>query len=156
MPLPYFDTAGSASYVLEQKDRSIAAVASLQAAKVNKLTVLKSAIEDNEHNFTRFLVIVPRSKKTVKPKSTDRFKTSLLFALKKNLPGGLFKALTVFAMRDIDLLKIESRPIPGKPWEYIFYLDLAGSVHNIAVEKAIGHLEEVSEFVKVLGSYPPA
>ncbi len=151
--VPYFDTAGSAHFVADQNDKSLASIASAQAAKEYDLKVVRANIEDNEQNFTRFIVITSSPKKKLKAPSKSRFKTSVLFALKKNIPGGLFKALTVFAIRDIDLLKIESRPIPGKPWQYIFYLDFEGESHTEAAKRAISHLEEITEFVKVLGSF---
>jgi prephenate dehydratase len=78
----------------------------------------------------------------------------LAFSL-KNEPGVLFKALAVFALRDIDLSKIESRPVPGKPWEYVFYVD-AMRGNDKVMKNAISHLKEISEFVKVLGVYPKA
>ena len=82
-------------------------------------------------------------------------KTSIVFAL-KNIPGGLFKSLSVFALRDIDLYKIESRPLMGSPWEYIFYLDFSGDIRDEVSKKAIAHLEEIARFFKFLGSYPQA
>ncbi|HEX9614415.1 MAG TPA: ACT domain-containing protein, partial [Bacteroidota bacterium] len=79
-------------------------------------------------------------------------KTSLVFAT-RNIPGALFKALAVFALRDVNLLKIESRPLVGKPWEYLFYLDVLGSLREEKLVLALEHLQEVSTFVRVLGSY---
>jgi prephenate dehydratase len=71
-----------------------------------------------------------------------------------NVAGALFRCLGVFALRDISLLKIESRPLRGKPWEYLFYLDFDGSLDDMKCQKALGHLEELTNFVRVLGSYP--
>jgi prephenate dehydratase len=81
-------------------------------------------------------------------------KTSIVYAQHENLPGSLFKSLAVFALRDIDLLKIESRPLVGSPGKYLFYLDLGGSIGDQSVINALHHLEEVAASVKILGSYP--
>jgi prephenate dehydratase len=70
------------------------------------------------------------------------------------VPGGLFRVLSAFALRDINLTKIESRPLRGRPWEYMFYLDLIGRVDEERVQKALGHLEELADFLRVLGCYP--
>lgn len=149
-PVPFFDTAGSARHVKETNDRSLAAIASAEAGKNYGLKVLASSIEDNPHNFTRFIVIGRNQKIEVKPKAKG--KTSVVFAL-KNIPGALYKALSVFALRDIDLLKIESRPIHGSPWKYMFYLDIEGWSIDDPIAKAITHLQEITEYIKILGSF---
>ena len=108
-----------------------------------------AGIEDDQQNYTRFLLI-DRSKKTA-PGSN---KTSLAFTL-KNVPGVLFKALSVFALRDISLSKIESRPMRGHPWEYVFFVDILRG-DDEAARNALRHLGEIAELVKVLGIYPAA
>jgi len=142
-----YDTAGAARRVKETGSREEAAVASEQAALDYGLEVLRAGIESNHKNFTRFLVL---SRELDDPR--DKSKTSVVFAT-RNIPGALFKSLSVFALRDIDLYKIESRPIPGSPWEYMFYLDFAGDVRDEVIGRALGHLGEIASYLKVLGSY---
>ena len=118
-----------------------------RAADVYGLQVLDEGIEDDDANFTRFLIL------SCQPESaTGKSKTSVVFSL-RNVPGALFKALSVFALRDLDLTKIESRPIPGQTWEYSFYLDFAGNVSEPVSARAIEHLREISTSLRVLGSY---
>ena len=105
-------------------------------------------MEDNSENYTRFLVL---SREPIVP--GDPAKTSIVFST-KNVPGALFKCLAVFALRDIDLSKIESRPLQGKRWEYLFYIDFSGSIHETHCNNALGHLQELTSFFRVLGSYP--
>jgi prephenate dehydratase len=143
------DTAAAARFIQERKRNDAAAIASEQAARVHGLHILKRNVESNHRNFTRFISL---SRKPIQP--SGKVKTSLVFAV-KDIPGALFKALAVFAMRDINLLKIESRPIIGKPWEYLFYLDVEGTPHRDPLRQALNHLEEVCTFVRVLGSYQP-
>jgi prephenate dehydratase len=108
-----------------------------------------SALEDNKQNFTRFFLI--NKQKKAAPRAN---KTSLAFSL-KNVSGALYKALSVFALRDLDLSKIESRPVRGKPWEYRFYVDVLRG-NDPDMKLALKHLEEIAGFVKVMGIYPGA
>ncbi|MCE5251833.1 prephenate dehydratase [bacterium] len=142
-----YDTAASALKIKNSGKTDEAAIASEQAAIDYGLEIIKSAIESNHKNFTRFLVL---SKELAE--EAGNAKTSIVFAT-KNIPGALFKSLSVFALRDIDLYKIESRPIPGSPWEYLFYLDFNGDIRHEVTKRAINHLGEIASFLKVLGSY---
>lgn len=146
--VPAYDTAGAVKMIRTGKMKDAAAIASLQAAYDYRMTVLARSIESNKANYTRFLVLGRQ-----KARRSAKWKTSIVFAL-KNLPGALFKSLGVFAMRDLDLLKIESRPIHGKPWAYLFYLDFAGNQSRELEKNALNHLKEITLFLKVLGSYP--
>ncbi len=145
--LSMYDTAGAARMVNEIGDKENAAIASEQAARDYNLDIISSGIESNHKNFTRFLILANELEEEV-----EDSKTSIVFAT-KNIPGALFKSLSVFALRDIDLYKIESRPIPGSPWEYLFYLDFSGDIRQDVSKKAIAHLEEIAKFMKILGSY---
>ena len=148
-PMPFYDTAGSVKHLVENRLRDAAGIAGRQAAQEYKARILVSGIEDDKRNFTRFFLVTRRRR--VLPGAN---KTSVAFSV-KNLPGALFKALSVFALRDISLSKIESRPRRGRPWEYIFYVDfLRGD--DQAARKALGHLAEIADVVKVLGIYPAA
>ena len=143
-----YDTAGSVKMLKESGERTTAAIASRRAAEIYGMQILEEAIEDNAENYTRFLAI---SKTGTKPEGEA--KTSIVFTL-KNQPGALFKALSVFAQRDLDLTKIESRPLQGKPWEYLFYIDFVGATHEDTARKALDHLGEYALMLRVLGSYP--
>ncbi len=151
-PVPFYDTAGSVKHVVAEGLRDAAGIASRRAAKVYAGKILKAGIEDDKKNFTRFFLIRRGKARAADNHSAD--KTSLAFSV-KNIPGALFKALSVFALRDISLSKIESRPMRGRPWEYVFFVDLLRGDDEDS-RNALRHLSEVSELVKVLGIYPEA
>jgi prephenate dehydratase len=150
---PMYDTAGAAQYVAEAGAPDVLAIASEAAAARYELTVLAAEIEDDPQNFTRFLVLARTDEVAVAPRDAP-MKTSIVFALRENVPGALFKSLAVFALRDLDLFKIESRPRVGHPGRYLFYLDVAGRAADEPVERALDHLSEITAELKVLGSYP--
>jgi chorismate mutase/prephenate dehydratase len=146
---PQMDVASTAAAAqLAAEDESVAAVASHAAARQYGLQVAKAKIEDNSNNFTRFLVI---GRKT--PEASGRDKTSILFSVRDE-PGILYRMLEPFSKRDINLVKIESRPMKQKAWEYIFFLDLVGHVEDPEISAAIEELRGHCHFLKVLGSYP--
>ena len=148
-PVPFYDTAGSVKHVIENGLRDAAGIAGRQAAKVYKGRILAVGIEDDKRNFTRFFLV--RKSCRILPGAN---KTSIAFSV-KNIPGALFKALSVFALRDISLSKIESRPVRGRPWEYVFYADFLRGDDEPA-RNALRHLAEVADLVKVLGVYSAA
>ncbi len=146
--VPSFDTAGSVKMIKESGMLDAAAIASRWAAQDYDMQILAEQIQDEAENYTRFLIISRQPQALGAPN-----KTSVVFAM-KNIAGALFKCLSVFALRDIDLCKIESRPMRHKPWRYIFYLDFSGHMETPECRNAIRHLEEITTFIKVLGSYP--
>jgi prephenate dehydratase len=153
---PAYDTAGSVRTVIENGDRSQAAIAGATAARIYGAQIIAENIEDNPKNFTRFLLLArPDRAASIQLSGTGDRKTSIVFRV-ANQPGSLFRALAVFSLRDIDMTKIESRPIEGRPWEYSFYLDVAGDHHEQKLERALAHLGEMTESIRVLGSYPRA
>ncbi|HUI92153.1 MAG TPA: prephenate dehydratase [Chitinivibrionales bacterium] len=148
--VPVSNTAAAVRKIKDCRLLDAAAIASLQAAIDYDMNVLAKNIEDNKANITRFLIL---SKKAAPlPRRSAGLKTSVVFSL-KNMPGALFKGLSVFALRDVDLLKIESRPVHGKPFEYLFYLDFAGGSGEERQANALNHLREITVFCRVLGSY---
>jgi prephenate dehydratase len=147
-----YDTAGSARLIQERQMTTTAAVASERAAEIYGLSVLQSKIQDFEDNITRFLIVGRGSPGDDATQPPDANKTTIVFSL-PNEPGALFKALSVFALRGIDLTKLESRPIPGRPWEYLFYADLAIGNHELKCGRALTHLAEFATSLRTLGSY---
>ena len=155
--VPFYDTAGSVKHVITSQLRDSAGIAGRKAAQEYSGKILQSSVEDDKQNFTRFFLIrklraggKAGAYRGVIPKGAN--KTSIAFKV-KNLPGALFKSLSVFALRDISLSKIESRPMRGRPWEYVFYVDFLRGDDEPA-QNALRHLGEVADFVKVLGIYP--
>jgi prephenate dehydratase len=166
--VPFYDTAGSVKHVIANQLKDAAGIAGRQTAREYSASIVQSSVEDDKRNFTRFFLIRKSGRATgsraagKKKGSADYHrliarganKTSIVFQV-NNVPGALFKSLSVFALRDISLSKIESRPMRGRPWEYVFYVDFLRGDDEPA-RNALRHLGEVAEFVKVLGIYPAA
>lgn len=142
-----YDTAGAVKQVIESGATDAAAIAARLAAELYRGEIVAEEIEDHRENYTRFLLLSHEPLALATPS-----KTSILFRT-PNRPGALFRALAAFALRDINMSKIESRPIVGRPWEYSFYVDIAGVTDDPNVARAIDHLREMCEFVRVLGCY---
>jgi prephenate dehydratase len=143
-----YNTAGSVLMIKQQGNPAIAAIASRQASEIYQMEILVEGIEDNPENFTRFLVVSNQPEHV-----TGDAKTSIVFSV-PNEPGSLYKTLGMFAHRNIDLSKMESRPLIGKPWDYLFYIDLVGSPENMNVNEALAELKGYSSFFRILGTYP--
>ncbi|KAA8549506.1 hypothetical protein F0562_001190 [Nyssa sinensis] len=158
------DTAGAAKLVAFQKLKDAGAVASSAAGRIYGLNILAEDIQDDADNVTRFLML---AREPIIPGTDRPFKTSIVFSLEEG-PGMLFKALAVFAMREINLTKIESRPLQKqalralddsnngfpKYFPYLFYVDFEASMADQNAQNALGHLKEMATFLRVLGSYP--
>ena len=153
--VPVHDTAGAVRLVMERGVAGEAAIASDRAAEIYGAKVLAAAIEDNRQNFTRFFIAAPAHAgiTPVADGPARRWKTSLVLRI-ADKPGALFRALGAFALLDIDLSKIESRPIEGRPWEYAFYIDVIGKATEEPLSRALDNLKSMAEVVKILGSYP--
>jgi prephenate dehydratase len=153
--VPFYDTAGSVKMVMSEGLKDAAAIASSVAAETYGARILRRSIEDDRRNFTRFFVLRrPQDVKIpAKKKRGAQWKTSVVFTT-RNVPGALFRSLSAFALRDLNLAKIESRPLRGKPWEYLFYLDFMGQVDEPACRNALGHLRELADLLRILGCYP--
>ena len=146
--VPTYDTAGSAKMIQDGQLRDTGAIASARAAEVFKLSILEAGVQDFAANTTRFLLIG----RDAAPLDTAN-KTTIVFTV-SNDAGALFKALSVFALRDIDLTKLESRPIPDRPFEYLFYADLSATREDLPCARALMHLAEFAPLLRTLGSYP--
>jgi prephenate dehydratase len=155
--VPAYDTAGSVKMIMESGARDEAAIAGKSAAEVYGAQILEAGIESNAQNFTRFFVLVrpDRAASIVPLTGGPERKTSIVFRI-GNRPGALYRSLAVFAEQNIDLTKIESRPIEGRPWEYSFYLDFIGDRTSAPVQQALAHLAAHAENLRILGSYPRA
>jgi prephenate dehydratase len=149
--VPFYDTAGSVKMIVEQGLKDAAAIASAAAADNYGARVLRRSIEDDRQNFTRFFLLGGHQPVQAKGQK----KISAVFAT-RNVPAALFRSLSALALRDINLAKIESRPLRGKPWEYLFYVDFLGDLEDENVKNALRHLGETSDTLTVLGCYPKA
>lgn len=148
--VPAYDTAGSARMIAEKKLKGAAAVASERAAELYGLVVLQRNIEDLAGNFTRFFVIGGED-----VSRTGKDKTSIVFGT-KHTPGSLHRALSEIAHREINLDKIESRPMRTTPWEYHFFIDFDGHRTDKVCAEALEAMKNSTTFLKILGSYPRA
>ena len=152
-----YDTAGSVKMIMEAGRADEAAIAGESAARAWGAEILVAGIESNPQNFTRFMVVT-RPDRPAPPgpfaQSGER-KTSIVFAI-NHRPGGLHQALAAFAEQQVNLTKIESRPIPGRPWEYFFYVDFLGDPADAPVARALDHLKQSADSLRVLGCYPRA
>jgi len=152
----FYDTAGSVKMLAEERHTDAAAIASRVAAEIYGARILRRSIESDRQNFTRFFLLRTPTYAKRHPIQTGpdtTWKTSLVFST-RNVPGALFRALSAFALRDLNLMKIESRPLRGKPWEYLFYLDFLGRADSPVARNALAHLGEIADFLRVLGCYP--
>ncbi len=140
-------TSAAVKAVKEGGDTSCAAIASTMAAEYFGMTVLEESIEDNPRNYTRFAVIAKATKGRPKVK-----KTSLIFST-GNAPGALYGIMKIFSVHDINMVKLESRPILGKPWEYMFYADIEADIESQALAGMKAELEEKAETLRILGRY---
>lgn len=148
--VPTYDTAGSAKMIKKRQLKQCAAIASRRAADIYDLEVLSPKIETNINNYTKFFTISNQ-----KAEPAHKNKTSLVFAV-RNMPGTLYSILGIFASRNINLTKLESRPSKSKPWEYVFYADLEGHIDSETYQEALMELSKKTTLAKILGSYPQA
>jgi prephenate dehydratase len=151
--VPVYDTAGAVEIVMNEQSSDSAAIATRRAATVYGGEVLAEAIQDHLENYTRFLLITPTSAADPAVLPQGDYKTTIVFSV-GNAPGALYHSLRPFAERRIDLAKIESRPLRGSPFEYLFYLDLIGRADAKPISDALSELRAQAKSVRVLGTYP--
>jgi len=154
--IPFYDTAGSVKMIMDEGLTDAGGIASAVAAEIYGGRILRKSIESDRQNFTRFFLLRRPEYVQRHPVAAARhphWKTTLVFST-RNIPGALFRALSAFALRDLNLTKIESRPLRGKPWEYLFYLDFLGRFDTPNAKNALNHLAEIADTLRVLGCYP--
>jgi prephenate dehydratase len=149
-PVSWYDTAGSVKMIKDEGLTDAAAIASSRAAEVFDMIILDRGIETNDENYTRFFVIGYDS---ITPTGNDK---STIAYVVEHKPGSLLESLRVFASRRLNLTKIESRPLLGRPWEYIFFVDIEAHVEDRKMKEALKNLADTTNFIKILGSYPKA
>ena len=149
-PMPEYDTAGAAKLVKERKKKEEAAIASKLCAEIYGLDIIREGIETNKYNTTKFFVF---AKKSNVPKNLKKEKTSIAFKA-KHYAGSLVNCLQRLSKNGINMTKLESRPVPENPWEYVFYVDFIGGVDDENVKLALNEMETTATFIKILGSYP--
>jgi chorismate mutase / prephenate dehydratase len=150
--VPLVEVASNAHAAeMAQRDARVAAIAGRVAAERYKLKILATSIQDLANNYTRFLVLGRDG--NARPSGDD--KTSVLLSV-SHVPGALHRVLKPFADNRVSISTIESRPLRGRAWEYVFFLDLVGHVHESHVARALEAIRRRCAFLKVLGSYPAA
>ena len=152
--MPFYDTAGAVKHLMDAGLRDVAGIAPELAAAQYSAEVLVAGVEDNEQNFTRFHLVRRLDDSPLIAEAEPANKMSLAFAI-EHRPGTLVAALQRLAWAGVDLTKIESRPVPGSPWEYVFYVDVRFDSPSTA-EVAVAALMEHCRMVKVLGQYRAA
>lgn len=145
--IPYYNTAVSAEFVKEKKLKNIAAIGSKRAADMNGLKILKTNINNADNNYTRF-IIIGKNLET----DTSHDSISIVFS-SPNRSGSLYDSLGIFKKNNLNMTRIESRPVAGKPWEYFFYIDFEGDINNTHIKDAIKDIKKNSSYFKLLGSY---
>jgi prephenate dehydratase len=153
-PTAAYDTAGSVKQLVQEKDPSVAAIAPARAASEYGAQILLSNLEDNPQNYTRFLVVRRKDDPQATTPAEGANKASLAFTL-PNQPGALVSALQIFASLGANLTRLESRPVLGQPWHYVFYTDYSFSDPSIA-DQALAQLSSLCPSVKELGRFPAA
>jgi prephenate dehydratase len=146
--IPFYDTAGSVAHIAALGSPENAAIASLEAAGTHRMKVLKEGIETNSRNYTRFVIIAREELAAVRSPT----RASLVFST-ANSPGSLYQALKILAEQNINMVKLESRPIPGKPWEEMFYVDVDMPQESQAFAAALEQLKQATAELRVLGLY---
>jgi prephenate dehydratase len=146
---PLYDTAGAACQVAEWDRTDYAAIASELCAEIYNMKIVAKDIQSNSSNTTRFFIIVATGQISENGRAE---KTTLAFAT-KHAPGALVDALKIFQKHRLNLTRLESRPIPENPWEYVFYTDFEGGLHEPSAKNAIDELRSKAAFVKILGNY---
>lgn len=142
-----YDTAGSVKIIKKINKKNIACIASKEAANIFKMPIIKSGIEDHKNNYTRFLIL-----SKIGTHETGNDKTSIIFSLKHE-PGALYKIIKRFYNKNINLIRIESRPIKHMTWKYNFYVDFEGHINNTKIKKILEYIKKDVIFLKISGSY---
>jgi len=145
--IPFKNTASAAKYVRDSQKTNIAAIASSEAAKIYDLDIIESKINYNDTNYTRFIVI---SRKEEVSENADKIS---IIAETAHQPGALYRVIENFSKYNVNLQKIESRPIPLRPWEYSFYIDFEGNMNDERIKDLMEKIKESSKYLKILGNY---